>query len=79
MCGIVGAATRREGQDILLEGLRRLEYRGYDSAGMAILADAGFRSYLAIAEAPTEKLAALDKISPTQAEKIQDAAAELIQ
>jgi glutamine---fructose-6-phosphate transaminase (isomerizing) len=37
MCGIVGAATRREVSDILLEGLRRLEYRGYDSAGMALI------------------------------------------
>ncbi|TGD72772.1 glutamine--fructose-6-phosphate transaminase (isomerizing) [Mangrovimicrobium sediminis] len=37
MCGIVGAAARREVSEILLEGLRRLEYRGYDSAGMALL------------------------------------------
>jgi len=37
MCGIVAAATRREVSEILLEGLRRLEYRGYDSAGMALI------------------------------------------
>jgi glucosamine--fructose-6-phosphate aminotransferase (isomerizing) len=37
MCGIVGAAARREVSDILLEGLRRLEYRGYDSAGLALV------------------------------------------
>lgn len=37
MCGIVGAITRRDSVDILLEGLRRLEYRGYDSAGIAML------------------------------------------
>ncbi|MBA58760.1 MAG: glutamine--fructose-6-phosphate transaminase (isomerizing) [Gammaproteobacteria bacterium] len=37
MCGIVGAAAKRDVGDILLEGLRRLEYRGYDSAGLAIL------------------------------------------
>jgi glucosamine--fructose-6-phosphate aminotransferase (isomerizing) len=36
MCGIVGAITRRQISDILVEGLRRLEYRGYDSAGLAI-------------------------------------------
>lgn len=36
MCGIVGAAARREVQGILTEGLLRLEYRGYDSAGVAI-------------------------------------------
>jgi glucosamine--fructose-6-phosphate aminotransferase (isomerizing) len=37
MCGIVGAVARREVSEILLEGLRRLEYRGYDSAGMALI------------------------------------------
>jgi glucosamine--fructose-6-phosphate aminotransferase (isomerizing) len=36
MCGIVGAITQRPISDILVEGLRRLEYRGYDSAGLAI-------------------------------------------
>ncbi|HEY6131581.1 MAG TPA: glutamine--fructose-6-phosphate transaminase (isomerizing) [Halioglobus sp.] len=39
MCGIVAAAARREVSEILLEGLRRLEYRGYDSAGMALIDD----------------------------------------
>ena len=37
MCGIVGAISSRDVQGILLEGLRRLEYRGYDSAGMAVI------------------------------------------
>jgi glucosamine--fructose-6-phosphate aminotransferase (isomerizing) len=37
MCGIVGAAARRDVPEILLEGLQRLEYRGYDSAGLAVL------------------------------------------
>jgi glucosamine--fructose-6-phosphate aminotransferase (isomerizing) len=37
MCGIVGAVARREISGILVEGLRRLEYRGYDSAGLAII------------------------------------------
>ncbi|MCK2184992.1 glutamine--fructose-6-phosphate transaminase (isomerizing) [Halomonas getboli] len=37
MCGIVGAVAQRNVQGILLEGLKRLEYRGYDSAGMAVL------------------------------------------
>ncbi|MFG6176349.1 glutamine--fructose-6-phosphate transaminase (isomerizing) [Halomonas sp. THAF12] len=36
MCGIVGAVAQRNVQGILLEGLKRLEYRGYDSAGMAV-------------------------------------------
>ncbi|MDG2271133.1 MAG: glutamine--fructose-6-phosphate transaminase (isomerizing) [Halioglobus sp.] len=39
MCGIVAATARREVSEILLEGLRRLEYRGYDSAGMALIGD----------------------------------------
>lgn len=37
MCGIVGAAARRPVAEILIEGLKRLEYRGYDSAGIAVL------------------------------------------
>jgi glutamine---fructose-6-phosphate transaminase (isomerizing) len=37
MCGIVGYAGRRAGKPIILDGLRRLEYRGYDSAGIALL------------------------------------------
>lgn len=37
MCGIVGAVAQRDVAPILLEGLKRLEYRGYDSAGIAIL------------------------------------------
>ena len=37
MCGIVGAATRRNVTGILLEGLQRLEYRGYDSAGLVLV------------------------------------------
>ena len=37
MCGIVGAVAQRDVAEILLEGLRRLEYRGYDSAGLAVV------------------------------------------
>ena len=37
MCGLVGAITERNVTPILLEGLKRLEYRGYDSAGIAVL------------------------------------------
>ena len=36
MCGIVGFAGKEEAAPILLDGLRRLEYRGYDSAGVAV-------------------------------------------
>ena len=37
MCGIVGVAAERNVTELLLEGLRRLEYRGYDSSGMAVI------------------------------------------
>ena len=37
MCGIVAAASCRDIVPVLIEGLRRLEYRGYDSAGVAVL------------------------------------------
>ena len=39
MCGIVGAVAQRNVVPILVEGLKRLEYRGYDSAGLAVLGD----------------------------------------
>ena len=41
MCGIVGAVAERNVVEILLEGLKRLEYRGYDSAGVALLQNDG--------------------------------------
>ena len=41
MCGIVGAIAERDIVPILVEGLRRLEYRGYDSAGVAVIDKAG--------------------------------------
>ncbi len=41
MCGIVGAVAERNVVPILMEGLRRLEYRGYDSAGIAVLEESG--------------------------------------
>jgi glucosamine--fructose-6-phosphate aminotransferase (isomerizing) len=36
MCGIVGVAGRANAETVLIEGLRRLEYRGYDSAGLGV-------------------------------------------
>src|SRR6266568_3337377 len=39
MCGIIGYVGKKSASSILLEGLRRLEYRGYDSAGIAVLRD----------------------------------------
>src|SRR3569623_3145814 len=40
MCGIVGAVAERDVVPILIEGLKRLEYRGYDSAGVVVLDEA---------------------------------------
>ncbi|RDB44612.1 glutamine--fructose-6-phosphate transaminase (isomerizing) [Halomonas sp. DQ26W] len=56
MCGIVGAVAQRNVQNILLEGLRRLEYRGYDSAGMAVLDSQGLQRCRALG-----KVAALEQ------------------
>ncbi|HSP00906.1 MAG TPA: glutamine--fructose-6-phosphate aminotransferase, partial [Thioalkalivibrio sp.] len=41
MCGIVGAIAERNVVPVLMEGLRRLEYRGYDSAGIAVREEGG--------------------------------------
>ena len=58
MCGIVGYIGSKPGMDVVLEGLRRLEYRGYDSAGVAVL-DAGGTLQV---ERKAGKLANLEKI-----------------
>jgi glucosamine--fructose-6-phosphate aminotransferase (isomerizing) len=42
MCGIVGYVGPRPALEVVVEGLRRLEYRGYDSAGVAVIDDSGF-------------------------------------
>ena len=48
MCGIVGALAQRDVSSILIEGLRRLEYRGYDSAGIAVINDNGLERFRAL-------------------------------
>ena len=48
MCGIVGYLGEKDTKDILLSGLKELEYRGYDSAGIAVLQDGHFDSFKAI-------------------------------
>ena len=48
MCGIVGYLGSKNTKEILLEGLKELEYRGYDSAGIAILDKNGFESFKAV-------------------------------
>ncbi len=48
MCGIVGYVGKHKVKDILLEGLKELEYRGYDSAGIAVLQEENFSFYKAV-------------------------------
>src|SRR3954470_23659210 len=48
MCGIIGYVGSRECQPLLLHGLERLEYRGYDSAGLALLEDDGLQYVRAV-------------------------------
>jgi len=48
MCGIVGYLGEKNTKEILLSGLKELEYRGYDSAGIAVLQDDNFESYKAV-------------------------------
>ena len=62
MCGIVGAVSHRDVVADLVEGLRRLEYRGYDSAGVAILNDGNIQNRRAVGK--VEKLADLIKGQP---------------
>ena len=48
MCGIVGYVGDRSAEELLLDGLRRLEYRGYDSAGISVLDDGAIHSVRAV-------------------------------
>jgi glucosamine--fructose-6-phosphate aminotransferase (isomerizing) len=48
MCGIVGYVGSRPAEQIILDGLRKLEYRGYDSAGMSLLSDGEIRAVRAV-------------------------------
>lgn len=48
MCGIVGYIGKKDTKEILLSGLRELEYRGYDSAGIAVLQDNSFSNFKAV-------------------------------
>jgi len=48
MCGIVGYIGKKNTKEILLDGLKELEYRGYDSAGIAVLSDGEFSSFKSI-------------------------------
>ena len=66
MCGIVGALAQRDVSSILLEGLRRLEYRGYDSAGIAVINEEKLERYRALGKVQM----LTDKVPEDQAGKI---------
>ena len=66
MCGIVGALAQRDVSSILLEGLRRLEYRGYDSAGIAVINQEKLERYRALGK--VQKLT--ERVPEDQAGKI---------
>lgn len=65
MCGIVGYVGERNAQDILVGGLKRLEYRGYDSAGVVTLDKSGPHRLRAVGK--VEKLAELVRQQPSNA------------
>ncbi|HDZ08640.1 glutamine--fructose-6-phosphate transaminase (isomerizing) [Pseudohongiella sp.] len=66
MCGIVGAVAQRDVVEILLEGLKRLEYRGYDSAGLAVLDDTGKSLHSVRAVGKVKKLVSKIEDTPTR-------------
>ena len=62
MCGIVGVAARRDVVPTLIHGLKALEYRGYDSAGIALLTDTGMQRLRA--KGKVSELEALQAATP---------------
>ena len=64
MCGIVGIIGRQEVAPLLIDGLRRLEYRGYDSAGIATLVDGAIERRRA--QGKLNELATLLQTKPVQ-------------
>ncbi|MEX2211692.1 MAG: glutamine--fructose-6-phosphate transaminase (isomerizing) [Gaiellaceae bacterium] len=63
MCGIIGYVGPRPCRQLLLQGLERLEYRGYDSAGIALLEDGGLEYVRAVGNLQILKEAAADNVS----------------
>jgi len=63
MCGIIGYVGRSESKPLLLKGLERLEYRGYDSAGIALLEEHGLEYVRAVGNLANLKVAAKDNES----------------
>src|SRR3990167_9818724 len=66
MCGIVGYFGKRPAKDFLIEGLKRLEYRGYDSAGVAFLEKGAQRGSKASKRWKIKAIKALGKVAALQ-------------
>ena len=62
MCGIVGYVGQRQAVDVVFEGLQRLEYRGYDSAGIAVVASTDDGAHAVSVRRKAGKLANLEKV-----------------
>ena len=65
MCGIIGYVGSREAKDLLLQGLERLEYRGYDSAGIVLREGSGLEYVRAVGNLQFLKAAAGPNGSPS--------------
>ena len=74
MCGIVGYIGPQDPVDVLIEGLRRLEYRGYDSAGVAVIAAGGEVRQLT----PEQRAQWVEAMKPVWAQFEDDIGADLI-
>jgi glucosamine--fructose-6-phosphate aminotransferase (isomerizing) len=64
MCGIVGYVGNRPVQDLLLQGLQRLEYRGYDSAGVSVLSDGEIETVRAVGNLANLTAAVAEQTTP---------------